>query len=73
MNQDRLNLLARIAIDPDIQGGRPVIRGTRVPVTRILGALSAGAGLDELVADYGLQDSDVRAALAYAAEMLAGM
>ena len=41
--QDREKLLSRIAIDPEIQGGRPVIRGTRVPVARIVGALSAGA------------------------------
>ena len=66
--QERQNLLDRIAVDPDIQGGRPVIKGTRLPVSRIVGALSAGATADELREDYGLQAEDIRAALAYAAK-----
>ncbi len=70
MNQDRLDLLARIVIDPDIQGGRPVIKGTRVPVARIVGALSAGADYRELQDDYDIKEEDIRAALAYAAKTL---
>ncbi len=68
--QERQNLLDRIAVDPAIQGGRPVIKGTRMPVSRVLGALSAGATSEELQADYSLQPDDVRAALAYAADLL---
>lgn len=67
---DRERLLARIVIDPGIQGGRPVIKGTRVPIARIVGALSAGATLQELLEDYALQEEDVRAALAYAAKIV---
>ena len=67
MEQDREKLLARIAIDPEIQGGRPVIKGTRVPMARIVGALSAGADFAELREDYGVLDEDIRAALAFAA------
>ncbi|MDO8586754.1 MAG: DUF433 domain-containing protein [Armatimonadota bacterium] len=63
--ENRERLLARVAIDPEIQEGRPVIKGTRVPVARIVGALSAGASFEELRDDYGLQDKDIRAALAY--------
>lgn len=70
MNQDRIELLSRVVIDPEIQGGRPVIRGTRVPVARIVGALSAGADFAELQEDYGVQEADIRAALAYAAKTL---
>jgi len=70
MEQDREKLLARIAIDPEIQGGRPVIKGTRVPVARIVGALSAGADFAELREDYGVLDEDIRAALAYAAKFM---
>lgn len=66
----REELLKRVAIDRDIQGGRPVIRGTRVPVSRIVGALSAGADFAEIREDYGLQDDDIMAALAYAAKVL---
>ena len=64
-DRDMEKLLARIAINPDIQGGRPVIKGTRVPVSRIVGALSAGADYAELREDYGVTDEDIRAALAY--------
>jgi uncharacterized protein (DUF433 family) len=67
--QERQNLLNRIAVDPDIQGGRPVIRGTRVPVARVIGALSAGATAEELEEDYGLQAEDIRAALVCAAKI----
>jgi uncharacterized protein (DUF433 family) len=66
-DQDRDNLLRRVTVDPNIQGGRPVIAGTRVPVSRLVGALSAGADFAELREDYGVSDEDIRAALAYAA------
>ncbi len=66
--QDRQRLLDRITVDPQIQGGRPVIKGTRVPVSKVVGALSAGATAKELCDDYGLQEEDVIAALAYAAK-----
>lgn len=70
MEQSREDLLARVVVDPEIQGGRPVIKGTRVPVARIVGALSAGAGFDEIEEDYGVGSEDIRAALAYAAKTL---
>jgi len=70
MEQDRNKLLARVVIDPEIQGGRPVIKGTRIPVARIVGALSAGASFEELKGDYGLLEEDIRAALAYAAKTI---
>ena len=70
MVENRDELLARVIVDPDIQAGRPVIKGTRVPVARIVGALSAGASFDELKEDYGLQDEDIRAALAYATKTI---
>ena len=60
--QEREKLLARVTVDPEIQGGRPVIRGTRVPVARVVGALSAGADFKELKEDYGLEQDDIRAA-----------
>lgn len=68
MGEKMEDLLRRIVIDPGIQGGRPVIKGTRIPVARIVGALSAGATAEELKEDYGLNQEDIRAALAYAAK-----
>lgn len=54
----------RIAVDPAICGGRPVIAGMRVRVTDILEMLAGGAGVDEIVADFPyLGADDVRAAL----------
>jgi uncharacterized protein (DUF433 family) len=60
----------RIVIDPRIQHGKPVIRGTRVPVARIVGGLAGGMAVDEVMREYGITDDDVRAALSYAAELV---
>lgn len=60
--------LDRITVDPDVFGGRPCIRGLRVRVKDILDLLAAGAGRDEILADFPyLEDDDIAAALEYAA------
>lgn len=60
--------LDRITADPDVFGGRPCIRGLRVRVKDILDLLAAGAGRDEILADFPyLEDDDIAAALEYAA------
>ncbi len=56
-----------VITDPEIQGGHAVIRGTRVPVHVLVSALADGAGFDEVCEAYGVTETDVRAALAYAA------
>ena len=62
----------RIEIDPNVMLGKPVIRGTRVPVELILRKLSEGATEAELVDAYPkLTPDDIRAALAYAADTVA--
>ncbi len=60
----------RIRFSPDVMGGKPVIRGTRVPVQAVVGALAGGSSLQQVCASYGITEDDVRAALAYAAEVL---
>jgi uncharacterized protein (DUF433 family) len=60
----------RINIDPEIMGGKPVIQGTRVPVETIVGSMAAGSTIAELCDDYAITEDDVRAALAYATEVL---
>ena len=58
----------RITRDPRIMGGKPCIRGTRVTVGTILGLLSSGASIEEVLRDYAyLTEADIRAALGYAA------
>lgn len=60
--------MERIAVDPDICGGRPFVRGTRVRVSDIIELMAAGADRSEILADYPyLADADISAALAYAA------
>lgn len=61
----------RVGIDPAVMGGKPVIRGTRVPVQIIIGSLAGGMGVDEICRGYGVAQEDIQAALAYAAEALA--
>jgi len=60
----------RIAIDPEIAHGRPVIKGTRVQVEMILGSLAGGMETHEVASEYGLGREDVLAAIGYAARVV---
>jgi uncharacterized protein (DUF433 family) len=60
----------RISIDPNVQHGRPVIKGTRVPVVRILGELAGGTPLEEICDQYGVTVQDIVAAIEYASELV---
>jgi uncharacterized protein (DUF433 family) len=61
----------RITIDPDLHHGDPCIKGTRIPVTTIVGSLADGMTFDEIRTAYlQLSDEDIYAALAYAAEVM---
>lgn len=60
----------RIVIDPRIQHGKPVIRGTRVPVARIIAELAGGLTREEVMREYEVTAEDVAAALAYAADLV---
>ena len=60
----------RIVLDPQIQHGQPVIKGTRVPVTVILSGLAGGMTSDEIAKEYDITAADVEAALTYAAELV---
>ncbi|MCK9914493.1 DUF433 domain-containing protein [Microbacteriaceae bacterium K1510] len=62
----------RIEINPGIMGGKPVIRGTRVPVETILRKLGAGMSAEAILADHPrLTHEDVLAAQSFAADYLA--
>ena len=60
----------RILIDPQVCHGRPMIRGTRVPVARVIGYMAGGMSAEDVQKDFELTAEDVRAALDYAAELL---
>ena len=60
----------RIVIDPAVQHGKPVIRGTRVPVARIVGGLAGGMSFEQVREEYGVTEEDIRAALAFAGSLV---
>jgi uncharacterized protein (DUF433 family) len=63
-------LMERISINPNVCFGKPCIRGTRIWVSLILDFLASGMNMDELLAEYPqLTMEDIRAAIAYGAEM----
>jgi uncharacterized protein (DUF433 family) len=60
----------RISVDPNVCHGQACIAGTRVLVTVVLDNLAAGRTAEEILADYpSISVEDVRAAIAYAAEL----
>ena len=62
----------RIEINSEIMGGKPVIRGTRIPVETVLRKLGAGMAADAILAEHPrLKLDDILAAQAFAADYLA--
>ncbi|MBF0160597.1 MAG: DUF433 domain-containing protein [Magnetococcales bacterium] len=60
--------LDRISQHPDVMGGKACIRGLRVTVGMIVGQISAGHSIDEILTDYPyLEHDDIMQALRYAA------
>lgn len=65
-------LTERIEINSGVMQGKPVIRGTRVPVELLLRKLAEGATIPDLLEAYPrLSEDDIRAALDYAADTIA--
>jgi uncharacterized protein (DUF433 family) len=65
------NLLSRITVDREILGGKPIIRGMRLPVAMILELLAKGAAMQEILEDYpDLEMADIRASLLYAYHLM---
>ena len=66
-----LGMDERIEINPEVCGGRPIVRGTRVTVQTVLEHLGAGDSIDDLVAELPvLTREDVLACLRYSSRML---
>jgi uncharacterized protein (DUF433 family) len=63
-------LLQRISVDPNVCFGKPCIKGTRIWVSLLLDFLANGMTVKEILEEYPLlTENDVRAAIAYGAEM----
>ena len=60
----------RIAVDPDIRHGKPVIKGTRVPVATVVAHLAQDWDIARVCAEFAIEREDVLAALRYAAQTL---
>lgn len=65
-----VELYPGVISDPQILGGKPVIKGTRVPVALVLGKLAGGLSPDEVCHEYYLTEEGFRAALGYAAQQI---
>lgn len=62
---------SRIELDPKVCNGKPVVKGTRIPVSVILEQVAEGISWDQLLKDYPeLQKEDIQAALIYARESI---
>ena len=67
----KTKLLNRIESNPDIMFGKPVIKGTRLPVEMILEKLAYGESGEQILKEYPfLKEVDIKAALLYAAKTL---
>ena len=64
------DILQRISSDPDICHGKPVIKGTRIPVYLIVSLVAEGENIESIIKDYpSLSPEDIQAALRYAARL----
>ncbi|MDQ5822931.1 MAG: DUF433 domain-containing protein [Chloroflexota bacterium] len=68
---DETQLLQRITVNPEIFGGKPIIRGRRLAVEHILGMLAAGDTNEILLREYPwLEPEDIQACLIYARRLV---
>jgi len=68
---DEKKLLERITVNPEIFGGKPIIRGRRLAVEHILGMLAAGDTVNTILEGYPwLELEDIQACLAYARRLV---
>lgn len=69
---DEKELLKRITVNPEIFGGKPIIRGMRISVELVVSLLAQGDTVEGILADYpGLTREDIQACLAYAHAVIA--
>jgi uncharacterized protein (DUF433 family) len=69
--KEEAKMTNRIEVDPKICHGKPVIRGTRIPVRTILGSLAGGDTIADILRNFPeLSREDIEAAVAYAIELI---
>lgn len=60
----------QIVIDPKVCHGKPILRGTRMPVSLVVGSLAGGMSFEEVEREYSLTRAQIRAALKFAGELV---
>jgi uncharacterized protein (DUF433 family) len=66
-------LLKRIVVDPKIMAGKPIIKGTRVPVDAIIHRIAQGEEIEDILKDYPrITRQDIKASLEYASSLVRG-
>jgi uncharacterized protein (DUF433 family) len=64
-----MEIFPGITMEPDVRFGKPCIKGTRVDVATVVGAIAAGDNFDEIQEAYQLTSAQVSSALRYAAHI----
>jgi uncharacterized protein (DUF433 family) len=63
----------RIVVDPKVMVGKPIIKGTRIPVDAVIRRLAEGMSIEEILEEYpNLTTEDIKSALRYAAKVVSG-
>lgn len=68
-SEDVMPAQDRVVIDPAVHHGKPVIRGTRLPITVVVGSLAGGMTFEQVEREYDITAADIRAALKFVAEL----
>lgn len=66
----KIQITDYITTDPKVHFGKPVIKGTRVPVALIVGKMASGMNIHAIMTEYDLTESQVLATLQYAADVI---
>ncbi len=68
---DEKKIMERITVNPNIYGGKPIIRGRRLAVEHVLGMLASGDSVDTVLKGYAwLEREDIQACLVYAHKLV---
>lgn len=59
-----------ITIDNEIQHGKPILTGTRIPIAIVIGSLAGGMSYEEVMEEYGVTQEQILASLPYFSELL---
>lgn len=65
-----MEIAQNISVDANVHHGTPVITDTRVPISIIIGSLAGGMSKEEVMQEYELTQTQVEAAVSYAAEIV---